>query len=106
MRVLKEDYAPSEEQYSDFAEKLIRDIADSEEDSEIEKTESTGDTNGVAYRQINYSHPGEDSDGLDISIIFISQDNMLYLFIKVSDIYYRTFADNLIENILESLSFN
>jgi hypothetical protein len=31
---------------------------------------------------------------------------MLYLLIKVSDIYYRTFSDNVIESMLESLSFD
>ncbi len=106
IRVLKEDYAPSEEQYSDFAEELIRDIGDFSEDSEVEKTESTGETNGVAYRQINYSHPVENIEGLDISIIFIKQDNMLYLLIKVSGIYYRTFANNVLSRMLESLSFD
>jgi len=106
IRVLKEGYIYSEEQYSDFAEELIRDIVDPGEDSEIEKTESTGEVNGVVYTQINYIHPGENNEGLDISIIFINQDNMLYLLIKVSDIYYRTFSDNVIESMLESLSFD
>src|SRR3972149_4785685 len=106
IRVLKEGYIYTEEQYSDFAEELIRDIVDPGEDSEIEKTESTGEVNGVVYTQINYIHPGENNEGLDISIIFINQDNMLYLLIKVSDIYYRTFSDNVIESMLESLSFD
>ena len=110
MQVLKEGYTPSEDGYPDFADRVLRDvlkeIANSSETAEFQKTESTGETNGVAYRQINYSHPGENNNGPDISIVFISQENTLYLLIKVSDIYYRTFADNVLESMLKSLSFD
>ncbi len=108
MWVLKKGYTPSEDQYSDFAEELLEkseNIVDSSETSEIEKTESTGEINDIIYRRISYRYPGEDNDGWDGSIIFIKQDNMLYLLIKVSDIYYRTFADNVLESMLKSLSF-
>lgn len=106
MWVLKENYTPSEDEYSDFAEKLLKDIVDSGEDSEVEKTESTGEINEIIYRKISYRYPGEDNNGWDGSIIFINQDNTLYLLIKVSDIYYRTFADNVLKSMLKSLSFN
>lgn len=105
MRVLKKGYAPSEDQYSDFAEELLKEIVESGEDSDAEKTENTGEVNGIIYKQINYINPGEDNDSWDSSIIFVNQNNMLYLLIKVSDIYYRTFADNVLESMLKSLSF-
>ena len=105
MRVLKKGYAPSEDQYSDFAEKLLKGIAKSGEASETEKTESTGEINEIIYRKISYRYPGENKDGWDGSIIFINQDDMLYLLIKVSDIYYGTFTDNVLESMLKSLSF-
>ncbi|MFA5015358.1 MAG: hypothetical protein WC549_07450 [Actinomycetota bacterium] len=105
MRVLKENYAPSEDQYSDFAEELLKEVVEPGEASEIEKAESSGEINEIIYRQINYRYPGEDNDGWDGSIIFINQDDMLYLLIKFSDIYYGTFADNVLRSMLESLSF-
>lgn len=106
MRVLKEGYFPSEENYSDFSDQLLNDLVASDDTPEVEKSESTGEIGDVIYRQINYHYPGEDKDGWDVDLIFINRSNMLYLLIKVSDIYYKRFADKLYKNMLDSLSFD
>jgi len=106
MRVLKEGYAPSEEEYSDFADGILKNIVDSSGVAEVQKTESTGEVNDITYRQINYHYPGEDKDGWDVDFIFINKNNMLYLLIRVSDLYYQIFADNVYMNMLNSLSFD
>ncbi|MFZ3386354.1 MAG: hypothetical protein WA120_04185 [Candidatus Hydromicrobium sp.] len=106
MRVLKEGYFPSEENYSDFSDQLLNDLVASNDTPEVEKSESTGEIGDVIYRQINYHYPGEDKDGWDVDLIFINRNNMLYLLIKVSDIYYKRFADKVYKNMLDSLSFD
>ena len=106
MRVLKEGYFPSEENYSDFSDQLLNDLVDSNDTPEVEKSESTGEIGDVIYRQINYHYLGEDKDGWDVDLIFINRSNMLYLFLKVSDIYYKEFSDKLYKDMLVSLSFD
>ena len=106
MRVLKEGYFPSEENYSDFSDQLLNDLVASNDTPEVEKSESTGEIGDVIYRQINYHYPGEDKSGWDVDLIFINRSNMLYLLIKVSDIYYKRFADKVYKDMLDSLSFD
>ena len=106
MQVLKEGHFPSEENYSDFSDQLLNDLVASDDTPEVEKSESTGEIGNVTYRQINYHYPGEDKDGWDIDLIFINRSNMLYLFLKVSDIYYKRFADKVYKSMLDSLSFD
>jgi len=105
MRVLKKGYFPGEEEYSDFADDILSDVVNSGNDMEVQKTESTGEINDTAYSLINYSYPGEDENGWDIDLIFINRSGMLYLFLKISGIYYKEFADSAYSSMLESLLF-
>ena len=106
MRVLKEGCFPSEENYSDFSDQLLNDLVSSNDTPEVKKSESTVEVSGVTYRQINYHYPGEDKDGWDVDLIFINRNNMLYLLIKVSGIYYKEFSDKLYKSMLDFLSFD
>ena len=106
MQVLKKGYFPSEGVYSSFADDILSDVVDSSETAEVQKTESTGEVNGVAYKQINYHYPNEEKNGYDIDLIFVNKNNMFYLLIKVSDLYYQVFADNVCKNMLNSLTFD
>ncbi|MBA7508126.1 hypothetical protein ES705_00046 [subsurface metagenome] len=106
MRVLKEGHFPSEENYSNFSDQLLNGLVASNDTPEVEKSESTGEIGDVTYRQINYHYPGEDKDGWDVDLIFINRSNMLYLFLKVSDVYHKRFADKVYKSMLDSLSFD
>jgi len=106
MRVLKEGHYPSREEYSDFSNKVLREVVDLNDNVEVKSEESTEEIDGITYRQINYHYPGEDKDGCDVDMIFINRNNMLYLFIKVSGIYYKEFSDKLYKSMLTSLSFD
>ena len=108
MRVLKKGYFPGKEEYSDLATEMVEDIdviISNDEDIEVQKIEGTGEIGDIIYSQINYSYPGEGEDGWDIDFIFISRTNMLYLFKKISGVYYKGFADKVYSNMLESLQF-
>jgi hypothetical protein len=107
MQILKEGFFPPEEEnYSGFADEMLSNVVDSSEAEEVQKTESTGEVDGITYRQINYHYPGEDEDGWDVDLVFMNKNNMLYLFLKVSDIYHKRFADKVYESMLDSLSFD
>jgi hypothetical protein len=106
MRVLKKGYFPGKEEYSDLADEMVEDIdvvISNDEDIEVQKTEGTGEIGDIIYSKINYSYPGEGEDGWDIDFIFISRTNMLYLFKKISGVYYKEFTDKVCTNMLESL---
>jgi len=106
MRVLMKGHFPSEEKYSDFSVKLLNDLVALNNTPVVEKSESTEEIGDVTYMQINYHYPGEDKDGWDVDLIFINRNNMLYLLIKVSDIYYKEFSDKLYKDMLGYLSFD
>ncbi len=103
MSVLKEEYSPGEGQYSDFADRILTDVMSSDENGEIEKSETTGEAGGISYERIDYHYADEDKDGWDVSFVFINKNNMVYMVYKVSDIYYQGFADKLFETMLKSL---
>jgi len=108
VRVLKKGYFPGKEEYSDLADEMVEDIdviISNDEDIEVQKTEGTGEIGDIIYSQINYSYSGEGEDGWDIDFIFISRTNTLYLFKKISGVYYKGFADKVYSNMLESLQF-
>jgi hypothetical protein len=105
MRILEKGYFPGEEEYSDFADNIVKDldIEILDNDTEVRKTESSGEIGDTAYSQINYNYPGEDENGWDIDLIFINRNSKLYLFLKISIMYYKGFADNVYGGMLESL---
>ena len=104
--VLKKGYFPGEGHYSDFADKILTDVADSDENVETKKSETTGEAGGISCKQIDYHYTGGDEDSWDASFVFINKNNMLYMVLKISDIYYQEFADELLEVMLNSLSFD
>jgi len=106
MTVLKQGYFPDEEKYSDFADSIVQDVIVLSDDAEVQKTESTGEINDGTYSRINYSYPGENENGWDIDLIFINKNGMLYLLLKISDSYYKGFADKAYSNMLVSLLFD
>ncbi len=106
MQVLKKGYFPSEGDYSSFADNILSNVVDSSEAAEVQKTESTGEINDVTYKQINYHCLAKDKDGWDVDLIFINKNGMFYLFIRVSDLYYQIFANDVCKIMLDSLSFD
>jgi hypothetical protein len=108
MRVLERGYFPGKEEYSDFADSLVKDldveILDDEE--EVLKTESSGEIDDAEYILINYNYPGENGNGWDIDLVFINKNSKLYLFLKISVMFYKEFADKVHGDMLDSLSFD
>ena len=104
--VFKEGYYPSEDEYSDFADEAISWIAASEDPEEMEKTESDSSLGDISYRKIEFLNAADEENGLKIAMSFIEHGKKLYLFIKVTDLYYLEFAENVYQDMLESLSFD
>lgn len=104
IRVLKKGYYPPEEEYADFAGKILGELVDLNDGLEVESGEETVEINGITGRQFKYYYSENDKDGWDIEMTFIAKNNMLYLLIKFSDIYYREFSDRLYGIMLNSLS--
>jgi len=109
IRVLKKGYFPSEEEYSNFSDEVLREVVDLDGDVEIKSEESTGEVNGINYKEISYRFAEKNKDeyeNYEIDLIFINRNNMLYLFIKIPDIYYGDFSDRVYRTMLYSLSFD
>jgi hypothetical protein len=105
MRVLEKGYFPDKKEYSDFADSIVKDL-DVEilnDEAEVHKTESSAEIDDTEYIQINYNYPGEGENGWDIDLIFINKNSKLYLFLKISAMYYKGFADKVYDSMLKSL---
>ena len=104
--VLKEGYYPSEDEYGDFADEVISGITISQDPEDMEKTESDISFDDASYREIEFLSADDEENGLKIALSFIEHDKKLYLFIKVTDLYYLEFAEKVYQDMLESLSFD
>jgi hypothetical protein len=105
MIVLEKGYFPGKEEYSDFADSIVKDldIEILDNDIEVKKTESSGEIDDVEYTRINYNYPGESESDWDIDLIFINRNSRLYLFLKISAVYYKEFADDVYDSMMESI---
>jgi hypothetical protein len=105
MKILEKGYFPGKEEYSDFADSIVKDldIEILDNDTEVQKTESSGEIDDTTYSRVNYNYPGESENGWDIDLIFINRNSKLYLFLKISVMYYKGFADKVYGGMLGSL---
>ncbi len=104
-RVLKKGYYPSEEKYSQFSDKILKEVFDLTDNMKVETEESMGGINGINYNKTSYHYLEENEGGWDVDIIYINRNSMLYLLIKISDVYYREFSGKLFNTMLESMLF-
>jgi hypothetical protein len=104
IRVLKKGYYPLPEEYQSFSDNILSEIVEHDEDLEVRNEKITGEINGLHYTKIGYYYDLEDESGWDVEIFFIEENEMLYLLIKLSNIYYREFSDKLCGIMLNSLS--
>jgi len=104
--VLKENYYPLEEDYSDFSKDLLEEVFNYDDGTEIKNLESEKDVSGITGKYINYYYTKENNEGWIVDFIFIEKNNMLYLIVKISDVYYMDFADSLFETMVGSISFD
>lgn len=104
--VLKEGYYPSPEEYLNFSENILAEVIDADDSMEIESGEHKREIDGVECSCIDYSYTKKDNGGWDVELIFIEKGDMLYLVMKISDIYYREFAYSLFEDMLDLISFD
>jgi hypothetical protein len=105
LRVLKKGYYPSEEEYSQFSDSILNEVVDSADNMEVETKKSTGEIDGIDYDKISYNYPEVDKSGIYIDLVYIKNNDMLYLFIKISDVHHRVFSEKLFNVMLESISF-
>lgn len=105
LRILKKGYYPAEEKYSEFSDSIVNEVVNSPGNMEVESEKSTGEIDGIKYDKINYNYQEVNKGGIYIDLVYIKKNDMLYLFIKISDIYHRDFSERVLNTMLESMLF-
>ena len=105
IRVLKKGHYPPEEKYSQFSDNILKEVVDLTDNMEVGNEKITGAIDDIDYTKISYYYLEEDEGGRYIDLFFIKKNDMLYLLIKISDVYYREFSDKLFNTMLESMLF-
>jgi hypothetical protein len=106
INVLRKGYYPSREKYHQFSKRVLEEVINLTDNIEIKTEESTIEINGINYDKISYHYLSSDSDkSWYIDFAFIEKNDLLYLPVKISDVYYRDFSDRLFNFMLQSMSF-
>lgn len=102
---LKEGYSPEGEGYSDFADGLLYEHVDNKEEDEIEKEENQLSVGGLETYEVKYTYHKEDDPDWCIAFYFIKFDDMLYLFMRYSNLDYLDYAQKILDRMMGSLQF-
>ena len=102
---LKGNYSPEEEEYSDFADKLLYEHIDNKEEDEIEKEENQLSVGEFETHEVKYTYRKEDDSDWCIAFYFIKFDDMLYLFMRYSNLDYLDYAQKMLDRMIGSLKF-
>jgi hypothetical protein len=105
INILNKGYCPSRDKYLQFSNNVLEEVVDLTDDMEVETKESTIEICGINYDKISYRYLSENNEGWQVDFVFIEKNDVLYLHVKISDIYYINFSDRLFNYMLQSLSF-
>ena len=102
---LGEKYSPEEDDYIDFADNLLDQEVVPEGENGIERTDGHKVVGDIEIFEIEYRN-NEDSDrAWCITFNFLKNDDMLYLFMRLSDLDYLDYAQKILDRMIGSLKF-
>jgi len=104
INVLRKGYYPSREEYYNFSKRVLEEAIDLTNNIEIKTEESAIEINGINYNKISYHYLLDSGKSWYIDFVFLEENDLLYLPVKISDVYYKEFSDRLFDFMLQSLS--
>ncbi|MDD3818595.1 MAG: hypothetical protein PHG41_01990 [Actinomycetota bacterium] len=104
INVLRKGYYPSRKEYYNFSKRVLEEAIDLTNNIEIKTEESTIEINGINYDKISYHYLLDSGKSWYIDFVFLNENDLLYLPVKISDVYYKEFSDRLFDFMLQSLS--
>jgi hypothetical protein len=106
MWVLKKDYSPEPADYSSFADQLLAEQKEQDQDGDIEKTESSGTAGDIELFEIRYDNIDEAGRGWSTTFSFFKKDSLLFLFMRLTDPSYIDYSEKVVDYMIGSISFS
>lgn len=106
MWVLKKDYSPEPADYSSFADKLLAEQEDQDQEGDIEKTESSGTAGDIELFEVRYDNIDKTGGGWSMTFSFFKKDGLLFLFMRLADPSYIDYSEKVVDYMIGSISFN
>jgi len=102
---LGEKYSPKEDDYIDFADNLLDQEVVPEGENGIERTEGHKVVGDIEVFEVEYRNNEEGGRAWYITFNFLKNDDMLYLFMRLSDLDYLEYAQKILDRMIGSLKF-
>ena len=105
MWVLKEDYSPAVDGYSSFADELLIEQTEQEDEGSIEKIENEKIVEDIEVFEIRYDKKYEADAGWSMTFSIFKKNNMLFLFTRLTDTVYIDYAEKVVDTMIKNISF-
>jgi len=106
MWILKEEYSPSPQGYSGFADELLAEQEGRAEDADIEKTESEEILGETSVYEVRYDNIDEKGGGWSITFSFLKKEDLLFLFMRLTDKAYIDYGESVVDYMIGSIRLN
>jgi hypothetical protein len=103
MWVLKEGYYPEEEDFSVFADKLLAEQTGEQAERVLSKTQKEKSMGDISIYEITYDNTGKGKDGWQITFSFLKRNNVLFLFMRLTDFFYIDYAEKVTDYMIDSI---
>ncbi len=102
---LGEKYSPEEDDYIDFADRLLDEEVVPEGENGIERTDDQIIVGDIEVFEVEYRNNEEGDKAWCITFNFLKNDGMLYLFMRSSGLDYMDYAQEILNRMMRSLKF-
>ena len=102
---LEKKYSPEEDGYIDFADNLLDQEAIPEGENRVERTDEHKTIGDIEVFEIEYRNNEEGDSAWCITFNFLKNDDMLYLFMRLSGLDYLDYAQKILDRMMGSLKF-
>jgi hypothetical protein len=105
MWVLKEDFSPSPDEYSSFADQRVEELKEQGLEDDIKKTESVTDAGDMKLFEVRYDNIDEAGGGWSMTFSFMEKSGLLFLFMRLTDPAYIDYGEKVVDYMIRTISF-
>ena len=102
---LEESYSPGEDDYIDFADRLLDEEKIPDGENGIERTDGSKVVGDIEVFEIEYRNNEEGDGAWCITFNYFKNNGMLYLFMRSSGLDYLDYTQKILDRMIGSLKF-
>jgi hypothetical protein len=97
---LQPDYSPEPSEYGGYADRLLAEQIEQDEDSSIARSEDTLSLDGLEITEITYVYADDMGKGWSVTFSFLRSGTILFLYMRYTDLAYADYARKVMEYIM------